>query len=105
MSNYLNLFFLFNNDSLKSLNNLVNKYYSSKNKKEFNHEFEILDKFTKSENSFSHLDMIKKLDNINIKIYILVIIEYYIKKEWNIMIDEDKIKLTMRFYKKLLKIL
>ena len=93
MSNYLNLFFLFNNDSLKSLNNLVNKYYSSKNKKEFNHEFEILDKFTKSENSFSHLDMIKKLDNINIKIYMLDIIEYYIKKEWNIMIDEDKIKL------------
>ncbi len=93
MSNYLNLFFLFNNDSLKSLNNLVNKYHSSKNKKEFNHELEILDKFIKSEKSFSHLDIIKKLDNTNIKIYIFDIIEYYIKKEWNIMIDEDKIKL------------
>ena len=103
MSNYLNLFFLFNNDSLKSLNNLVNKYYSSKNKKEFNHEFEILDKFTKSENSFSHLDMIKKLDNINIKIYMLDIIEYYIKKEWNIMIDEDKIKLRYAILYEIIK--
>ena len=103
MSNYLNLFFLFNNDSLKTLNNLVNKYYSSKNKKEFNHEFEILDKFTKSENSFSHLDMIKKLDNINIKIYMLEIIEYYIKKEWNIMIDEDKIKLRYAILYEIIK--
>ena len=103
MSNYLNLFFLFNDDSLKTLNNFVNKYYFSKNKKEFKQQLEILDKFTKSKNSFSNLDMIKKLDDINIKIYMLDIIEYYIKKEWNFMIDEDKIKLRYAILYEIIK--